>query len=319
MAKASKTKKEVEAVYEEKKIIESPVKGGMSEATKGMIVGMVITALIALVVILLILGKNEGTDKNSTKTKLDPSTYSEGMKEFYEYFESEELTLIIFASSQCSFCVAQKPIVENIAKDYDIKYLYMDYLELASQAEVDKVVEELKLEKGSTPTSVVVKNGEVVKTWVGYADGKEYVANLISAGMLKSGNTYKQEDNLTAIDYKKFKDLLNGSKVSAVIFDAANCTETCISEREFLNGIAKSNNIPVYHLTATTFSQADQTEFIDKLGEWGYDTAEYKNDKSVKIPLLLFVKDGKIVEYYVGFEKEADITDLFKKVGLIKK
>lgn len=329
MANVNKNKKTVDAIYEEnaskptKKVIEkktetkieSPIRSGMSEGTKGMIIGMVITALIALVIILLILGKND--IKNKTK-KLDPATYSDSMKEFYEYFESKDLTLIVFASSECSYCLAQEPIVKNIDKTYDIDYLYMDYLELGSEDEINQVIEELGLASGSTPTSVVVKNGKVVKTWVGYASGATYVENLVSAGMLPKGSIYEQEANLTSINYDKFKNLLNDSKVSAIVFDAANCTTTCSSERELLNKISKDNKIPVYHLSATQFSQANQEEFISKLGDWGYKTDAYTKDKTVNIPLLLFVKNGKIIEFNVGYEKDSEITDLFKKVGLIK-
>lgn len=325
MVKSGKNKKTVDAVYEEEnpkmkskvEVVESPIKSGMSEATKGMIVGVVITALIATIVILLILGKNGDKDNNKTNVRVDPSDYSDSMKEFYEYFESDELALIVFASSSCSFCVAQEPIVKNIASDYGIKYLYMDYLDLGSDAEVSQVISELKI-TGSTPTSVVVKNGKILKTWVGYVDGPTYVKNLIEAGMLDKDDVYSQASNIETIDYSKFKSLLNGSKTSAVIFDAANCTTTCNSEREFLNKIAKENNLTIYHLSASSFTTANQTEFVDGLGDWGFDTDSYKKNKEVNIPLLMFVKNGKIIKYYVGYESESAIKDLFKQVGLTK-
>lgn len=324
------SKKTVDAVYEEKTtkttkkeevkkpeiVVESPIKSGLSEGTKGMIIGMVITALIALVIILLILGKND--NNNNKTTKLDPSSYSDAMKEFYEYFNSKELALIVFASSECSYCVAQEPIVENIDESYDIKYLYMDYLELGSEDEINKVVEELGLTSGSTPTSVVVKDGKVVKTWVGYVSGETYVEYLVSSGMLPKGSKYLQEENLTTIDYTKFKSLLKDSKTSAIVFDAANCTTTCSAERELLNKIAKDNNISIYHLSATAFSEAEQKEFVESLGGWGYDTEAYKEKQTVNIPLLMFVKNGKIIEFNVGYEKESEITTLFKKTGLTK-
>lgn len=332
MAKDSKSKKTVDAVYEEETpksnkkvvekkeevVVESPIKSGMSETTKGMIVGILVTALIATIIILLILGKNEGNNRNfNSSGKVDPSTYSEAMEDFYKYFESDELALIVFASSNCSYCLAEEPIVKNIAETYGIKYLYMDYLDLGNDAEVSQVISELGI-TGSTPTSVVVKNGEIIKSWVGYVDGPNYVKNLIDAGMLEKGSIYAQASNIESIDYSKFKSLVKDSKVSAVIFDAPNCTTTCNNERTFLNSIAKENNLTIYHLSASAFSETDQNEFVDELGNLGYDTDEYKDKQEVNIPLLMFVKNGKIVEYYVGYESEDEIASLFKKVGLTK-
>ena len=126
-----RTKKVVEAKVEPIKV-ESPLKGGLTETTKGVIIGALITALIATMVILLVLAEKEDTSKkyssnngskNEASTNLvKPEDYSDAMKEFYKYFESEEKTVIVFASSQCGYCVAQKPIVEAITEKYDINY-----------------------------------------------------------------------------------------------------------------------------------------------------------------------------------------------------
>lgn len=316
---ANKVKKEEEK--ETPITPESPIKRGMSDTTKGLIVGVLVTALVATLIILLILGKNDansGTSTNGGTNLVAPEDYSDAMKEFYEYFESDEKTLIVFASSQCGYCVAQKPIVEAIAEEYGIKYLYMDYLELGSNDEIDQVISELKLSSGSTPTSVVVQKGEVIKTWVGFVDGKTYVENLVSAGMLPSGTEYTLEENITSVDYSKFKSLLKGSKVSAILVDMPTCA-VCYNERLALNELADKYNLTVYELSSASLEDDEMDAFIDGLGDWGYTTDEYKEDKSVQVPLLLFVKNGKIVKFNVGYvEGETNLESLFKNVGFIK-
>lgn len=312
---AKNTKKEnkvVEAKVEPIKA-ESPIKEGMSDVTKGVIIGSLVTALIAALVILLILGSN---DKNK-EPKVDTSQYSEAMQEFYEYFESDELTLIVFASSQCRYCLAQEPIVEAIAEEYDLNYLYMDYLTLGSNEEIDLVVEELGV-SGSTPTSVVVKDGEVVYSWVGYVDGKTYVENLVKAGMLKKGTKYTLEDNIEGIDYPKFKKLLKDDEVSAILIDMPACN-LCYRERIALNKLSEKHDVKVYNLSADVLSEDEMEKFLKGLGDWGFTTKEYEeNYENVEVPLLLFVKDGKIKKFEVGYvEGTTDLEALFESVGLI--
>lgn len=318
MARKSNKKEEKEVKKVEPVVVESPIKSGMSDTTKGMIIGVLVTALIATLVILLILGKNDGNNNSNSLSYVDPSEYSDAMKEFYEYFESDEKTLIVFASSQCGYCLAQKPIVEDIAEEYDINYLYMDYLELASDDEINQVIDELELSGGSTPTSVVVENGKVIYSWVGFVEGETYVDNLIEAGLLKEGTEYTLEENITDLNYSEFKKLLNNSKVSAVIVDVPACT-VCYQERISLNELADKYDIPVYQLSSTALSEDEMNKFVDGLGDWGYTTEAYEEDKTnVQVPLLLFVRNGKIVKFEVGYvEGETNLEDLFESVGLI--
>lgn len=309
---AKNTKKVIEAKVEPIKV-ESPIKSGMSDLTKGVIIGSLVTALIATLVVLLILGNN---DKNK-ENKIDTSQYSEAMQEFYEYFESDELTLIVFASSQCRFCLAQEPIVEAIAKEYNLNYLYMDYLELGSNEEIDLVIEELGV-SGSTPTSVVVKDGEIVYSWVGYVDGETYVQNLIKAGMLKKGTKYTLEENVKGIDYTKFKKLLKDDEVSAIFVDMPACN-LCYREKIALNKLAEKYDVDVYNLSADVLSEDEMEKFLKGLGDWGFTTEEYEeNYENVEVPLLLFVKGGKIKKFEVGYvEGTTDLEALFESVGLI--
>ena len=193
----------------------------------------------------------------------------------------------------------------------------MDYLELGSNDEIDQVIAELELEGGSTPTSVVVQSGKVLYSWVGYVDGKEYVKNLVTAGVLSEGTKYELEENIDSINYAKFKELLNGSKVSAVMIDTPTCG-VCFQERLDLNELAEKHDITIYQLSSSSLSEDDMDAFINNLGKWGYDEKEYKESKSVPVPLLLFVRNGKIVRYEIGYEEgKTDLAGLLKKVGLI--
>lgn len=306
------TPKTVDATY-----VEEKSNSGMSETTKGMIVGIAITALIAAVVILLILAKNNGGEDEQKKNlpQLDPAKYSETMRDFMEIYEGDDLALVVFASSQCGYCIAMKPIFENIVADYDFTHFYMDALQLTSDERV--VVMDMLSLSGSTPSSVVIKDKKIVKAWEGYLEGKDFITNLIAAGIIPADSKYNQESSLTSINYTRFKDLLNGSSVSAIVVDQIAC-DSCRLEREYLNTLAKSNNIPIFHIN--TFSDTEVDDFVQNIGEWGYKEKDYLEENIVRIPLLLFVKNGKIVDYHVEYtaDNNTAIRELFKKNRLIK-
>ncbi len=309
-SKKEETKKEKQTT-----IVTKEETTGISEFAKGLIIGVVVTTFIALIVILLILGTNDGKVGNKVTSNPSSENASEEMKKFYDYFERKEPTLIVYASSQCGFCALQEPIVERIGELYDMDYFYMDLTKLSSD-EVSKVGELLETSGSGTPTSVIVENGKVVRQSEGMMEGKDYVKFLVAGGVLEKDSTYKDEDTLIDITYDKFKELLNDKTASVVLMDQyTNCGESCLEERKIVNAIAKENNIPVYYLSGNSVSS---TDFIDKLGDWGYSTDAYKKDKSVSIPLLMIVRKGKIVWHQNGNMTEKDIRAELKDNKVIK-
>lgn len=305
----------------------TPVKGGMSESTRGMIIGIVITSLIFIIIILLILSKNDGKGGSSvagtdvTRTSED----SEELTKFYDYYEKSEPTLIVFASEFCSWCELEKPIVERIGEMYDLDYLFMDIIKLdgyydatagttdPTSREYATVTKLLNIDSG-TPTSVIVKDGKVIAEEEGFIEEKEYVSFLVANGVLPTGSTYKTEDDLTEIDYEDFEKYRKNKDMTAILFDYyPSCGEACLDEREQLSALAKEYDVPVYHLSATVLTSEQQKSFIEGLGKWGYTTEAYEEEQAVNIPLLMFIQDGKIKWHQTGDMTEEQIRDEFKK------
>lgn len=82
------------------------------------------------------------------------------MNKFNKYYNRNENTIIYYASSQCGYCAMQTPILETLAKQYDLDYLEIDSIKLTT-SERNTVLEKLGIEH-ATPTTVVVKNGKIV-------------------------------------------------------------------------------------------------------------------------------------------------------------
>ena len=329
MAKDEKQKEEV---------IENPERNMMSDKARHIVVAVVALALVVLIVVLAILGNGNNADKNkksnsnstvtsnssntttsnetSNKKSNERNTSTDFLKEFYEAFDSKEVKMIFFARTSCSYCALQKPILKNVVKDYDLDYFNIDTDELSSE-EVQEIISALGIE-GSTPNSVVVKEGKVLATSNGYLDGKEYVKYLVKNGVLKDGATYKQEENLVEIDYSEFKKLAEKDKTSLVYLDTSACS-TCISVRSMLSELGEDNDFKVNYLSAYNLTQQDVEKLINEdLDKMGYDEKTYKEKKSVSVPLLLVIEDNKIKDYLLQSSDESEYKKLLEKYDFIK-
>lgn len=300
-------------------IEENPIKKTMSDKTRYIIISIVTVVLLALIVVLIIFGDNSSNDSKSSSSNSnveERNTSTDTLKEFYKEFDSEDLNVIFFASATCGYCTLEKPIIENISKDYDMDYYAIDASTL-SQDELNEIIKALGI-RGATPTTVIVKKGEVVATNEGYLDGKPYVDFFVENGILKEGSTYKEEVNLVSINYKKFKEIAKKDKESLVFLDSSAC-QACITARSILNELAEKNDFEVNYLSAASLDQSDINELVDNdLKDMGYDEETYVSDSQIKIPLLLVVKDNKIKDYVLESTDESEYTKILKKYDFIK-
>lgn len=328
----AKEKKEIEKT----EIIDNPERNIMSDKSRHIIVAVVAAVLVIGIVLVAILGNGNApkktSDSNSNKESNTTSNISSNttsnvekkernkstdfLKDFYEAFDSKDVKVIFFARTSCGYCSLQKPILKNVAKDYDLDYFNIDTDEL-SETEVSEVMSALGI-GGSTPNTVVVKEGKVLATSNGYLDGKAYVKYLVKNGVLKEGSTYKQEKNLKEIDYSEFKKIAKEDKTSLVFLDTSAC-QACTTVRSLLNDFADDNDFEVYYLNSYNLTEDDVTDLVDKkLNEMGYDEKQYKENKSVSVPLLLVIKDNEIKDYILQSTDESDYKKVLKKYDFIK-
>jgi len=298
----TKEKKEVEVVeLKEKK----NKKTGLSDFARGIIIGTGATILVSAVVILLILG---GTDRNRDKSKTGSI-----VETFEKYFNADEYALVVIAQESCQFCAMYRPLVEALAEDLGIKFLYVDIqAEGLSQLESNKLFGMIQ-EQGSVPVSAVVRNGEVIRKWGGFAEGEAILEHLIASGMVASGTKYNVETNIDKINYAKFRELLAGPTMSVVIIETIPCPP-CTEARLFLNGIGKTNNIKINQLHVQRMTEEDIEHFVGSFESIGMDPEE------TYLPLVMLVRNGRVVAYHGGYSKseQGPITTMLKENNIIK-
>lgn len=310
-------KKEVEEKEEE--IVKEP----MSEKTRMIILGIVAVALLAAIIVFAVVdSKSSATDKKTNnvvsevKKGDERNTSTDFLKKLYEVVDSKNTKVIFFESATCGYCTMEKPIIKNIATDYEMEYFDIDASTLKDE-EITEIVETFGIQ-GATPTIIITKAGKIVAINEGYLDGKELVNFFATNGVLKADAVYKQEENLTEIDYAKFKSLASKDKYSVVLLDTSACGN-CNTVREILSGIAKDKKIDVYHMAAASLSEDDVNDLVGKkLKDMGYDESSYKKDGTVNVPLTLIVKNNKIKKYILDKTEKSDYTKALKKLEIIK-
>ena len=277
---------------------------------KGLIILVIL--LIAIIGICIYYQADSKGDKADSKVSSEES--EEIMDEFYKYFNNKKVKIIYYASSSCGYCELQTPIMEQIDKDYDIDYLYIDSTKLTS-SDRKKMLKELDIEQ-ATPTTVVVKNGKVIGTQAGYADGKEMVEFLKEHKVLDKDAEYTPESNLTFINYDEYNKLLQTEGKHIITIGQAGCSH-CIATKPVLNTIAKEYNITINYLNITDMTQSERESFTNSLSEIGYDEEDFVESGNFGTPLTLIVENGKVVSYVSGERPTAQFIKAFKKANVI--
>lgn len=266
---------------------------------------LIITILSGIAAVLLIVLFIFTVMKQGQNTKI--------MAEFEKTFNSKERTVIYYASSQCGYCELETPILETIADDYDMKYLYIDSIKL-NKGQREKILDKLEIEQ-STPTTVVVEKGKVIDTQVGYVAGKEYVEFFVKAGVLPKDAVYSKEQYITFIDYDEYSKLITDG-LHVIVIGQTGCSH-CTAIKPALNSVAKEHKVTINYLNLTDMDEDTQSEFFDSLRDIEYNDPDFLEDGSFGTPLTLIVEDGKVKSYLSGEKTTSQLVREFKKQGLI--
>lgn len=269
---------------------------------KSIIIVSVLSIVLLALISLLIIEKLPS--KEATRT----------VANFDKYFNSKETKVIYYASSKCGYCSLETPILKTIAQDYDVDYLYIDTVKLSNDQR-KAVLKKLNIE-GSTPTTVVVKNGKIINTQVGYLEGTEYVEFFKNSGVLDEDAVYKDEVNLTFIDYGKYQELTKSSDKSIIVIGQTGCSH-CIATKPVLNKIAKKYDIKVNYINLTELSDEEKNNLISGLKDLKYSDSEYLESGSIGTPLTFVVENGKILDYISGETTNSKFVRLFENTGVI--
>ncbi len=109
----------------------------------------------------------------------------------YETYEnllaSKNKQVIVIGQPTCGYCVQAKIILNDVAKEHEVKINYLDYVKLESE-EKEKFVNSLEYfqeEDWGTPIMMIVQNGEIVDMIEQLATEEKYVEFLQENGVIE--------------------------------------------------------------------------------------------------------------------------------------
>ena len=277
-------------------------------------VGVIVLLAILLIIIGICIFYQVDNKDSEASNEASTEESNEAMDDFYKYFNSKNTKIIYYASSQCGYCELETPIMEQIKKDYDIDYLYIDSLKL-TKTDKEKMLKELDIEH-ATPTTIVVKNGKILDTQVGYVDGGEMVNFLKENKLLKEDAVYTPEQYITFINYEEYNKLLKEEGKQVITIGQTGCSH-CIATKPVLNSIAKDYNITVNYLNITEMTQSERDSLTNSLSEIGYDEEEFVSNGNFGTPLTLIIENGKVISYIDGERPTAKFIKALKNANVI--
>lgn len=281
----------------------------MSKEKKKTIFLTVVLGIVCLILIGVFV-----IDNLKQKGTIVDAEIKEIMNEFDKYFNSEERTIIYYASPSCSYCTLQTPILETIAEDYDMDYYYLDSSKLGAKQRKE-ILEKLEIEH-ATPTTIVVENGKVINTAVGYTQGSDYVQFFKDSEILPEDAVYSAEQYITYVDYSEYKELISNNDTNIIVVGQTSCSH-CIAFKPALNSVGEDYNLTINYLNLTDLSEDESNSFFDSLTAIEYNDEDFLEDGSFGTPLTLIVKNGKVKSYISGERTISQLVRELKKQGLI--
>lgn len=265
---------------------------------------LLVDFLIALILVIGVLLTLNYSNKKSNK-KIENSNE---IKEFNRYFKSDNIKIVYLASGSDAYTSLQSPILESVANDYNLDYIFIDKDNLSND---EKKYINNKLDiKDKTPVIAVVKNNEVIDTNVGFIDGTKLVEFFIENSVLEKDSKYNAEKNLTIINYDKFNELYNGNESFIIVLGQTTCSH-CIATKPVLSYVAGKNNITINYIDLTNLTETEYNSLSQAVKDAGYTD-------EIGTPLTLVIKNKNIVDSISGEATPAKFTKLFEDTGIIK-
>ncbi len=116
--------------------------------------------------------------------------------------------------------------------------------------------------------------------------------------------------DFTNIDIDKYLELYNGDKTSVVLIGRSGC-EYCVIVEPILRNIMYKNKIDINYLSLDNFDDDAREKLLNS-------DKYFKDSGGVNTPMLLIVKDKKIVDYEDGLISRREYMDFLEKNNIIK-
>ncbi len=155
----------------------------------------ILIVLVFINTIMLIVSLGDPSDsKTATASNSEDESYSYDTSmfkeisadEYFEELKKDELQVVYMGRPTCGYCIRFLPNLQQAQKEYGYTTLYIDTDEITSD-DLTKVLSTMGLEISTfgTPTTVLIKNGEVIDKQIGYSEYSTFASMLEKNGFTK--------------------------------------------------------------------------------------------------------------------------------------
>lgn len=120
--------------------------------------------------------ENEMIDKDEKLEAVDSNLNKLDYSKYDELINKNENNIIVVGQTGCSYCESAKPVLNALAKKYEMSINYLNITDL-SEEDQGKVVNSLDIFSGDfgTPLIMVVNNKKVIDSIQGFESEEKYV------------------------------------------------------------------------------------------------------------------------------------------------
>ena len=165
---------------------------------KLLVCAYVIIALLVINTFVLIVS-NVDTKKSTASTTTTTEENEEydvsmmntvNVDKVLKLYESKSAQVIYLGRSTCGYCVKFLPALQKAQKEYGYKTNYLDITTVSEEDQAKLLKKDndegfLAKNYGATPMVLVVKNGKLVDTWIGYSEYDSFAKFIEDNGFKK--------------------------------------------------------------------------------------------------------------------------------------
>ncbi len=109
---------------------------------------------------------------------------SQIVDDFNEIYAKDGNQIILFASPFCKWCKQFVPVLDEISKENNFNYYYLDVSALFEK-DLNKILEKLEIDFSSIPYLIILKNKKLVGDQTGFHEKDETLEFLKAMGIIE--------------------------------------------------------------------------------------------------------------------------------------
>lgn len=257
----------------------------------------VIVIFVSIITLLLFLIIIIGNDKENKKDY----TYKVIDKIVDKFNNKEDLLIYITSSSdECGgTCIDSKDIISYYSEVYKLEFIEFDKNK-ESNKDYNSLIDKLNIKDAiiNIPAVIMIKQG-VVKA-IASIDTEEYLRKYLLENEFISEN---ESDKDYQISYSQFEELYVSNNNNLILIYSYGTTNYKVREKLF--NLSSKYGFKYNTIYTGTVDNVDMVDFLDKELNGNYS-----------IPMLLIVKDSKVIDYTTS-NNNKEIKEFLEKNNII--